>query len=97
MMNVDLYKKSCINKAKPKLHCNGKCQAFKKLEDKKDQDSKASTESKYNEVEVVLSSKSFFPYLSLLFKEKMNHYHRHYFSLTSTYIHSIFHPPGLHC
>ena len=33
------YSKSCINKDKPKMHCNGKCQMMKKLqqEEKKEQ------------------------------------------------------------
>ena len=33
------YAKNCINKSKPQLHCNGKCQMMKKLkqEQKKDQ------------------------------------------------------------
>lgn len=38
-VNTGAYAKNCINKARPKLHCNGKCQAMKKLqqEEKKDQ------------------------------------------------------------
>jgi hypothetical protein len=37
--NKSKYAKNCVNKARPKLHCDGKCQLMKKLqeEDKKDQ------------------------------------------------------------
>lgn len=38
--NTEAYAKNCVNKAKPKLHCNGKCQMMKKMqaEEKKDQE-----------------------------------------------------------
>lgn len=37
--NTEAYAKNCVNKAKPKMHCNGKCQVMKKMqeEEKKDQ------------------------------------------------------------
>jgi hypothetical protein len=37
--NTTFYAKDCINKARPMLHCNGKCQMMKKLqqEEKKEQ------------------------------------------------------------
>ena len=57
--NTADYAKNCINKAKPQLHCNGKCQMMKKLkqEDKKDQQNPERRSSSKDEV---LSSKSFF-------------------------------------
>ena len=57
--NTEAYAKKCINKAKPQLHCNGKCQMMKKLkqEDKKDQQNPV---RRINNQEEVLSSKSFF-------------------------------------
>jgi hypothetical protein len=30
-LNISSYQKECVNKAKPMLHCNGKCQLMKKL------------------------------------------------------------------
>jgi len=30
-VNTAAYAKNCINKARPKMHCNGKCQAMKKI------------------------------------------------------------------
>jgi hypothetical protein len=57
--NTASYAKYCINKALPKLHCNGKCQMMKKLllEEKKDQEN---TERRENLKNLVLSSKTFF-------------------------------------
>ncbi|MGB4843427.1 MAG: hypothetical protein WBP16_03115 [Ferruginibacter sp.] len=59
MANTAAYAQNCINKAKPKMHCNGQCQAMKKIqeEEKKDQqNSERKSESKTQ----VLSSKSFY-------------------------------------
>jgi hypothetical protein len=38
--NTQAYAKNCENKAKPQMHCNGKCQMMKKIqaEEKKKQD-----------------------------------------------------------
>ncbi len=38
--NPAAFAKNCINKAKPKTHCNGKCQMMKKMqeEEKKEQE-----------------------------------------------------------
>lgn len=58
-MNTASFSKNCVNKDKPLLHCNGKCQMMKKMvqEEKKDQqDPGRKTESKI----IVLSSRSFF-------------------------------------
>ncbi len=58
-MNKAAYAKNCINKARPKMHCNGKCQAMKKIqeEEKKEQQNE---ERKADAKTPVLSSKSFF-------------------------------------
>ena len=38
--NTAAFAKNCINKVKPKMHCNGKCQMMKKMqeEEKKEQE-----------------------------------------------------------
>lgn len=57
--NTVAYAKNCENKARPQMHCNGKCQMMKKLQQQENEEqnnSERKTESK-NEV---LSSKSFF-------------------------------------
>ena len=58
-VNTSSYAKDCINKARPKMHCNGKCQMMMKLkaEEKKESEN---TEKKSNLQNEVISSKSFF-------------------------------------
>lgn len=58
-VNTAAYSINCVNKAKPKLQCNGKCQMMKKLkqDEQKEQqnpDSKSSAKSE------TLSSRSFY-------------------------------------
>lgn len=55
------YAQYCINKDKPMMHCNGKCQMMKKIqtEEKKDQDNPERKGENKNEI--TLSSRSFFP------------------------------------
>jgi len=94
-INTQAYAKNCINKAKPKMHCNGKCQMMKKLqqEEKKDQqDPDRKGENKLN----VLSSKSFFttvPFYRIYFVK------REYPTLLSPKetkrSFEIFHPPSV--
>lgn len=57
--NTAAYAKNCINKSKPVLHCNGKCQMMKQLqeEEKKEQQDAA------NKLEIklaILHSKVFY-------------------------------------
>jgi hypothetical protein len=58
-LNTSAYAKDCINKARPKMHCNGNCQVMKKIreEEKKEQEH---TERKFENKETVLFSKSFY-------------------------------------
>ena len=50
--NTARYAKNCENKAKPKMHCNGKCQMMKKLqqEEKKDQENQERKSENKNEI-----------------------------------------------
>jgi hypothetical protein len=61
--NIAAYAKNCVNKARPMLHCNGKCQLMKKLQQQQDdqQDKAAQWGNLKSEV---LSTKSFYPSLS---------------------------------
>jgi hypothetical protein len=92
--NAAAYAKNCINKARPKMHCNGKCQMMKKLmlEEKKDQENTEKSENLKNQV---LSSKSFFvsidyPYASMLNASKNTAY---LYYIPDEYLFDIFHPP----
>lgn len=57
--NTASFANKCENKARPMMHCNGKCQMMKKLqeEEKKEQRSPGGRSENKNEV---ISSKSFF-------------------------------------
>ncbi len=64
-LNKARYIRNCVNKARPKMHCNGNCQLMKKIrqEQKKDQQN---PERKLENKSEVLSSRSSFPVSSLL-------------------------------
>lgn len=48
--NSSVYARNCENKARPKMHCNGKCQMMKKLQQQEKQDQgnpERKTDTKY--------------------------------------------------
>jgi hypothetical protein len=56
-LNKDFIAKNlCINKAKPKLHCNGKCQMMKKLAEEEKQNSPNNSTTKIKIQEVLFSN-----------------------------------------
>ena len=57
--NTAAYAKNCENKAKPMLHCNGRCQMMKKLKQEENKD-KQNPERRNENKQEVISSKSFF-------------------------------------
>jgi hypothetical protein len=56
--NTAAFAKNCINKAKPKLHCNGKCQMMKKMQAEEQKDQQVPERKFDNKIEV-LSSRYF--------------------------------------
>jgi hypothetical protein len=56
MVNLEAYKKACVNKAKPMMHCNGKCQMLKKLKKQEGDNGTSAPAPKYNQPDFVLSS-----------------------------------------
>jgi len=59
-VNTATYAKKCINTSKPKLHCNGKCQMIKKLQQEKKKEQQNQESKTHFKIQVTLSSKSFF-------------------------------------
>ena len=57
--NTGVFAKNCENKARPKMHCNGKCQMMKKLKQQEKQDQQNPERKTENKIQV-LSSKSFY-------------------------------------
>ena len=94
MVNLEAYKKACINKAKPKLQCNGKCQMLKKVKKQEGNSEASAPVLKLNQLEVVLSSKSFFPILTIIATNNASSYYTYTDDFSSNYLGAIFHPPG---
>ena len=92
-IDTNAYAANCVNKNKPQMHCNGKCQLQKKLNDENNKD-KQNTERRNDVGTEVLSSKSFFAVIQTPFKHFIT---KKYFTIsTGTPVdHSskFFHPP----
>ena len=91
-LNPAAFAKNCENKARPMMHCNGKCQVMKKMleEEKKDQQSQEGKSVNKNEV---FSSKSFFgsiAYHSIIVK---NIFSRDIILVPIDRSAAVFHPP----
>jgi hypothetical protein len=93
--NTSAYAKNCENKAKPQMHCLGKCQMMKKMQQKENKDQENS-DRKSVAKQTILSSKSFFataPFYKGCFVRKV------YASLPSPKATNrsfeIFHPPSV--
>jgi hypothetical protein len=95
MVNLEAYKKACINKASPKLHCNGKCQILKKVNQQEADTEKNTTVPTFNQFELALSSKSFFPKIQLVTEEVRINFYTYQSEITPDYVDTIFHPPGV--
>jgi hypothetical protein len=92
--NTSAYAKNCENKAKPQLHCNGKCQMMKKLkqEEKKDQQN---PERKADNKDEVISSKSFFASVNQIALVSKIHYNFFNNNSVQDRTSDFFHPPTL--
>ena len=68
--NTKSFAKNCINKAKPKMRCNGKCQMMKKLQQEEKKESQAPERKGGSKMEE-LSTRSFFAILPSTFAEQI--------------------------
>lgn len=93
-VNTASYAKNCINKAKPKLHCNGRCQMMKKLKQEEKKDAQ-NPERRNNGSDEVLSSKSHFASVHSITIISSVQYFDQQPSFTIDRAHDIFHPPGI--
>jgi hypothetical protein len=95
-LNTSAYVKDCVNKARPMLHCNGRCQFMKKLaqHEKKEQENAENKSAGKNETN--LSSKSFFttaPTANSLTVKKSYPFYQD--NTTVGLSNPVFHPPGV--
>ena len=93
-INNTAYLRNCENKARPQLHCNGRCQLLKKMKQEEKKDAQ-SPEQRVSGKEQVLSSKSFFAkaptihvYPGFVFADQET-------PLMSGCPSTVFHPPGV--
>lgn len=90
-----IAKNLCVNKAKPKLHCNGKCQMMKKLAEEEKENSSNNTTTKIKVQDVLFNNEIEKPaslsivWVSLPYNEEPP------IVKYNTPISSIFHPPAL--
>ena len=92
--NTGSYAERCVNKAQPKMHCNGKCQLMKKLQEEEKKSKQAPERKPVNKIEVLSSASSFAtldgPLSSVLSTTKSFYS----YTLPNYYPSSIFHPPS---
>ncbi|WPQ60668.1 hypothetical protein SIO70_20155 [Chitinophaga sancti] len=60
--NTATFAENCENKARPSMHCNGKCQMMKKLKQEENKENKAPEKRSENSSELVVST---FPSIQL--------------------------------
>ena len=87
----------CVNKAKPKLHCNGKCQMMKKLAEEEKQNSTSNTSNtiKIKVQETVFCDKINKPTFPQLTYAAPSYNEEPALLKYTSPISSIFHPPAL--
>lgn len=76
------------------MHCNGKCQMMKKLKKQEGETGTATEVPKYNQPDLVLSTKTYFPILEYNKPINASCYPEFASTLSNSYIGSIFQPPG---
>ncbi|MCF3107986.1 hypothetical protein LL912_04265 [Niabella sp. CC-SYL272] len=93
-VNQQAYAKNCVNKFRPKMHCNGHCQLMKKIEE----DEKKSQQNPERKLEfkneITLSSKSFFPELTFIAIQQAAVYYNPTMGTEVKRPRSVFHPPA---
>jgi hypothetical protein len=93
--NTGAYSKNCVNKARPMLHCNGKCQLAKKIKQQEEKDQK-NPERRPELKSEVSSSRTYFASLPLQDIEIHITHHSFYIAARLPgHIPGIFHPPSL--
>jgi hypothetical protein len=87
------YVKKCVNKARPQMHCNGKCQLMKKIEEREKKERGLPPEMKLSGKAEVLSSKSFYGTIDIFSISIRNSYFMRFVANPVDRAFSVFHPP----
>jgi hypothetical protein len=86
------YVKNCENKAKPQMHCNGRCQMMKKLKNEESHDQQVVAGIKFSDI---ISSKSFFAVVAVAQNPLLQHHSRASVFVAEDHTKTLFHPPGM--
>ncbi len=92
-LNTAAFAKNCINKAKPKLHCKGKCQAMKKMREEEKKEQQNNERGNEYKVQQVLSSRSFFYPVIITVQSSVKIMANNNSVLPEDTYSAIFHPP----
>jgi hypothetical protein len=86
------YAKNCVNKARPPMHCNGKCQLMKKIQEEEKKEQQA-PEMKLAKMEVISSKSWFVTAIPVLLSDthQYNIIYKNGSPVDQSY--SFFHPP----
>lgn len=87
------YAKNCVNKARPKMHCNGRCQVMKKILAEEKEKQQADERKMGSKLEVI-SSKSFFTStIAIVSVQLQNTFYIIDDKSSFDISHAVFHPP----
>jgi negative regulator of genetic competence, sporulation and motility len=93
--NKASFAKNCENKAKPKMHCNGKCQMRKKLQQDEQKDQQNAEHKGENKYETILYLQTSFARITSLVQGQDNTFNIHNNNGKALKMpRTVFHPPG---
>lgn len=95
-VNQQAYAKNCVNKFRPKMHCNGHCQLMKQIAEEEKKNQQYPERKLEFKNEITLSSKSFFPELIFITPVNPFIYYNTTIGAEIKRPRSIFHPPALY-
>ncbi|GAO44671.1 hypothetical protein [Flavihumibacter petaseus] len=91
------YMKRCVNKARPQLHCDGKCVLMKKLRDQEDRERGQSPELKLAAQQLIAQPRSFVTVPAIQVAETHAIYFTRIIGAPIDRATTLFHPPDLTC
>lgn len=96
--NKEAYERYCVNKARPQLHCDGKCQVAQKIKQEEERDQKDPLKSSRFS-EVVFINQNAFIHIERVFTGLDAHTYLLPLSIghTISVSHTFFHPPDAVC
>jgi len=91
--NESQYAAVCENKAKPSMHCDGKCQMYKKINAEEHSDQTAANK-KSTTTETLILLDYFYSLKSIPFAHPNTQPVEHDLFFPPAHAHPVFHPPG---